>query len=220
MSVKKSTVGRRFSKREQVTHFDGDGAELGSYEAIPHGYSLKADMGHFHTRALQVLRDAGFDPNQFADKSPHGSLLRETVLIDHESDSQIGLAAQIVECILHYKAYSKMTPPYAEGMANTAYRFGNLWRLFAVYEAQTAQARTASKQKRPNRLEPANEPFRDALRKQKSKGKKLKDAIRFIEARGDLRPDGDGYLFCHDGGEKRFSGANIKKLWTACDKGE
>jgi hypothetical protein len=216
---KEMVLGRDFSKRKVVHHLDEDGNVIAELTPPSLGFnSITSDMNTFYARAVEVLRAGGFDPERFNGESPHGTMLRHAVLMDHDVDSQLGLAAQIVESILHFRAYKKITPPPADAMVHCAYRFGHLWRLFNVYDVRGKQAVTASRQKRPRGLNKLNVALKILLKTQKVKGRTLKEAIRNLANLGELMEEENSYEFCADGETKSFTKSNLEKLWAECDK--
>lgn len=76
-------------------------------------------------KARSILESLGIDVESLLARSPHGSLLRSAVLLDHLPESDAGVAARLYEATAHFLAYAEM-PGHESQLPWLAYRIGRL----------------------------------------------------------------------------------------------
>lgn len=127
--ARRVTVGRRFTKVRAIEHpVDGYGLMVELDRAM---YATREEM---RARSIRILEAAGIPVSELLERSPYGSLVRDYVLnsLDHPSDSELGLAARIVELCNHLDGYEELGYP-ASQIISTALHLGRLDALAKVY---------------------------------------------------------------------------------------
>lgn len=125
---KQITVGQRFSKGTATEWPDGTrSAPLGCRDL----HSTREEM---RARSIRILEAAGLPVSELLEKGPAGSILRWHVVeyLEHPSDSELGLAARIVEQCNHLDGYEELGYPVST-IISTALHLGRLDALARVY---------------------------------------------------------------------------------------
>jgi hypothetical protein len=117
--------GRRFSRREVIA----PGLERLDWA----DYWGTQTLARHERHARSILERSGINVDRLLADAPHGSNVLEYVLNRYERDSLQGLAARILECSLHARAYMQMKGG-EKVLPDHAYRLGRLTLLLKVYE--------------------------------------------------------------------------------------
>ncbi|NRT58358.1 hypothetical protein [Sphaerotilus uruguayifluvii] len=126
---KSITVGRRFTKVRAIEHpVDGYGLMVEPDRAM---YATREEM---RARSIRILEAAGIPVSELLEKGPAGSILRWHVVeyLEHPPDSELGLAARIVEQCNHLDGYEELGYPVST-IISTALHLGRLDALARVY---------------------------------------------------------------------------------------
>jgi hypothetical protein len=217
------TIGGRFSKRE-VSVFTNEHGEEFHYEKIDwSAVSLKIALPHYAKEMRQFLEDNNIPVSNLLADSPHGSGVRDYVLnvSGHEPDSQIGLAARILEVVLHIQGYEKIEGGSAQIPA-LAFRLNGFATLFNAYKIASNAGTTSAKNPRTNR-NPLRPRIIKALKAQRQQNNQLKDAIISLCNSGheqlvfEQKSDG-GIIVQDDSGdceERTYTKKAFAAMWTA-----
>ena len=134
----KRTEGKRFSRRyvEVVT---ADGLDFYLERINWDSVFSTSTLASYRDKAVSTLRSKGICVDELLSESPCGSGVRDFVLNSRglEPDSLPGLAAKLLEVVLHILAYRGMENS-AQRTISLAYDFGRLSMLFDVYEIDSA----------------------------------------------------------------------------------
>ena len=176
-AVKKiKSEGKRFSRTESKKVTTDDGVDH-FYEKIDWNYSCTPAALEAHCqRAIKILLAGGIKQSQLAD-SQHGSAIRDYVLniLDKPRDSQLGLAAQILEVALHLQAYNDL-PGGKELMPSLATRLGRLASLLDTYQIDS-EIQAKRRQGKPS-SDPYDTGRNDRMRKYHNRLKGCPGAVK------------------------------------------
>lgn len=127
MTGKKTTVGKRFTRRDAV-EFEGGALHV---RLDPLARFAPADI---KAAAIEALESDGIPARFILAEHPGGSALRDHVLnlLSHEPDSRVGIACQICEQCIRIEQLPTLGAPSAMLMAE-AYRLGQLVMIGKVY---------------------------------------------------------------------------------------
>ena len=133
MTAKKTTVGKRFTRRAAI-EFD-DGAML--VQLDPRERFAPAAI---KAAAIEALESDGIPARATLEAHPGGSALRDLVLnvLSHDADSRAGIACQICEQCIRIEQLPMLGAPSAMLMA-AAYRLGQLVMIGKVYGIESAE---------------------------------------------------------------------------------
>lgn len=125
-------IGKRFTKVKAVEFSDGT-----QHQEIDR--EMHATRAQMRARSIRILEDAGIPVSDLLEMGPGGSLLRDRVVnyLDHPPDSQLGLAARIVELCNRLDWYEAEGAPLRV-VIPAALLLGRLDALAKVYRADDA----------------------------------------------------------------------------------
>jgi hypothetical protein len=125
-------VGKRFTKVKAVEFSDG-----GQHQEID--TDMHATRAQMRARSIRILEAAGIPVSELLEAAPGGSMLQDRVLnyLDHPADSELGLAARIVELCNRLDVYEAEGAPMRE-VIRAALLLGRLDALARVYRVDDA----------------------------------------------------------------------------------
>lgn len=176
----KKTKGKQFTKQRFTEH----SSEFGVVELVEVQMPLASvnQLPKIKASALNTLRQAGVEVDQYLKESPHGSELRKAVIyiLKFEPDSSEGLAAQIYEHAAHIQGYLNLN---AQKQATDCMaKLAELLTLFRVYDVQknTNTSNRKGKKSKPRRS-PLRQLIVNELTPLKANGLSLKEAIASLK---------------------------------------
>jgi hypothetical protein len=172
----KKSEGKQFTKQRFTEH----PSEFGIVKLVEMQMPLASvnQLPKIKAFALNTLRQAGVEVDQYLQEFPHGSELRRAVIyiLEFEPDSIEGLAARIYEQAAHVQGYLdlKAQKQATDCMA----KLSELLTLFRVYDVQknTNTSNRKGKKSKPRRS-PLRQLIVNELTPLKANGLSLKEAI-------------------------------------------